>query len=420
MEKTVENWLNQGFAKSTYRVYRLGLKLFLDFLNETEGSGWTPKKIVAARLEDLQSRKFAFEQKIVDFYQWLKDYETKPTVTPYRRRNARSGKIFEAKFRKKGGKKFSDNTRKGFIHGIRSFFTYHRLDLRLTNQQKRLIGKKPRPVKKDYLFELEDIQKMAKVANPQERFILLAGKDCGLRATDFLSLTQGTFARALELSEKQNPPITLGEIYTQKEGVMAYPFLTQDGLEASKVWLLILKSRGLRDDKAPMLTIKSKELSQNLRRLTRKTGLDPHGKRVRFHCLRKFLIDRLSLRMSESKWRQIVGKQIDEGAYVSRLDLEESYKSVMDRIEIPKSTPLNHERLSKIEIDLQQSRERTEKLERIIADLERDKEERDKHLLITQEEWNRLKEEQQEMMRKLKMAMDRVTAREKDACKKPE
>jgi hypothetical protein len=43
-----------------------------------------------------------------------------------------------------------------------------------------------------------------------------------------------------------------------------------------------------------------------------------HEKRVRFHCLRKFLIDRLSAYASESQWKQIVGKAIGEGAHVSQ------------------------------------------------------------------------------------------------------
>ena len=80
-----------------------------------------------------------------------------------------------------------------------------------------------------------------------------------------------------------------------------------------------------------------------------KTGINTHGQRIRFHCLRKFLIDRLSLKTSESKWKQIVGKQINESAYVSQLELREIYRDVMNRIEISKAKPLNHERLNRLE-----------------------------------------------------------------------
>ena len=349
VEESVRDWLNQGFAASTRRLYRWGLKVFLDFLNETEGGNWTPEKLVSERLKDVEERKFNFEKKIVEFYKWLQSYVTKPTEIPYKARNRKSGKTYTAVFRMKGGKKLSDNTRQSFIHAVRSFFAYHRLDLKLTSQQKRLLGKKARLVEHDYLFSLKDIEEMAKVATPQERYILLAGKDLGLRAYDFISLTQGYFANALKKREEEEPPIPLGKIWTQKEGVYAYPFLTDDGLEAARVWLRILESKGLRDDNKPMLTIREKELTENLRRLAKKAAIDTHGQRIRFHCLRKFLVDRLSLKTSESKWKQIIGKQIDENAYVSPLELREAYRSVMDRIEISKVTPLNHEKLSRLE-----------------------------------------------------------------------
>ena len=54
-----------------------------------------------------------------------------------------------------------------------------------------------------------------------------------------------------------------------------------------------------------------------------------HGKRVRFHCLRKFLIDRLSATSSESQWKQIVGKTIDEAAYVSQDQLRGIFTRAM-------------------------------------------------------------------------------------------
>jgi hypothetical protein len=54
-----------------------------------------------------------------------------------------------------------------------------------------------------------------------------------------------------------------------------------------------------------------------------------HGKRIRFHCLRKFLIDRLSAYASESQWKQIVGKAIDEGAYVSQDQLRAVFGRAM-------------------------------------------------------------------------------------------
>lgn len=356
VEKRIEDWLNQGYASSTVRNYRWSLAVFLEFLNETEGGEWTPERLVGEREKDLRERKFSFEQKVVDFYEWLKSYRTKPTVIVYERRNAKTGLIHEGRFPVKGGKLPSDSKRKVFVTGIRSFFAFHRLDLRLTRQQKRILGKKARQVYTDYEFSLTDIAEMAEFANPQERYILLDGKDIGLRAGDFVGLTQGRFARALKRRETEEPPVFLGKAWTEKEGVYAYPFLTNDGLEAARVWLRVLESKGLRDDEQSMLAIEAKELTTNLRRLVKKAGIETHGQRVRFHRLRQFLIDRISLKMSESKWKQIVGKQIDEKAYVSPLELREAYRSVMDRIQIStvKTTSgLTQEEIEKVKMLLE-------------------------------------------------------------------
>ena len=351
VEEATKSWLNQ-FVSSSQRVYRMALTTFIEFLEETEGKKWTPQRIVEERIKDLNNRNFAFEQKIIDFYKWLESYVTKEIFIPFTREDVRTGKTLNCTFNRKGGQKLADNTRQGYVNGVRSFFAYNRLDLKLTTQQKRLVGKKARLVQHDYLLSLLDIEKLAEVGTPQERFVLLTGKDLGLRAIDFVNLKQGTFARAVDQNKNTEPPFFLGETYTQKEGVTAYPFLTLDGLEASRVWLQVLETKGLRDDNAPMVNIRKKELTTNLRRIAKKAGLKTRGQRIRFHCLRKFLADKLSLRMSESKWKQIVGKQIDEGAYVGHSDLKEGYASVLDRIQIPTKTGTNHIRLTQIEKEL--------------------------------------------------------------------
>lgn len=339
----VEAWLGQGFAASTKRVYRLAIETFLVFLNETEPEGWTVKRIVDERVKDLQERKFWFEQKVVEFHGWLKDFRTPKKTVTIHRRHYLSGRVHPVTSHYKGGNTLSDKTRQNYIAAVRSLFSFHRADLRFTRQQRRLITKTPKAVYRDYLFGLEDVTTMANVGSPQERYILLAGKDLGLRATDFAALTQGLFAKAIE----KEPPVFLGQIYTQKEGIYAFPFLTLDGLEAAKIWLQILKSKGERDDKALMLKISRKELTPNLKRLAVKAGIDTHGCRVRFHCLRKFLIDRISLRMSESKWKQIIGKRIAEAAYVSPFELRDAYMNVLDYIQTGRVQPfgLNQEEI---------------------------------------------------------------------------
>ena len=59
-----------------------------------------------------------------------------------------------------------------------------------------------------------------------------------------------------------------------------------------------------------------------------------HGKRVRFHCMRKFLSERLSAHSSESQWKQIVGKAIGEGTYISQEQLRAVYSKAIKGITI--------------------------------------------------------------------------------------
>jgi hypothetical protein len=65
----------------------------------------------------------------------------------------------------------------------------------------------------DYLFDKDDLARMALAGNLKERYVLLVGKSVGLRASDFVALTYGTF-RSLKLDAE--PPVAIGEIGTKK------------------------------------------------------------------------------------------------------------------------------------------------------------------------------------------------------------
>ena len=71
------------------------------------------------------------------------------------------------------------------------------------------------------------------------------------------------------------------------------------------------------------------ELSRIIRRVAIRAGIKFGAKRIRFHCLRKYLTDRLSSYMSESKWKQVVGKSVDEKAYVSPDEMRKDYARAM-------------------------------------------------------------------------------------------
>ena len=169
----------------------------------------------------------------------------------------------------------------------------------------------------------DDLAKMVFVGNLGEKYIILLGKSFGLRAGDFVTLTYGCF-RSINLSSEA--PVFIEEFQTQKEGVTAYPFIDSDALPILKA---VLDSNKNKADSERIITVIDDELSSIMQVLAKKANISLGGKHVRFHCFRKWLIDRLSSMMSESKWKQIVGKAISEGAYVSSFELKESYSKVM-------------------------------------------------------------------------------------------
>ena len=243
---------------------------------------------------------------------------------------------------------------------VRAFFDFHHKPLVL-NRQERMKWKERIRNSEDYLFSKEDIAKMARFGNDKEKYIVLVGASFGLRAEDFSSLTYGKYRTALERAEKEKTecPIPLDPISTQKEkGVKAFPFLNTDALPIVQHFLEIGKDK---PDNARVWTERPSQLTVVLQQLAKRNGIDPHGSRIRFHNLRKYLIDRLSSVMSESKWKQIVGKKISEGAYVSPSELRENYLRAMPSIVVSNGNGTETKRLV-----LEQGQE----IEKLRADME--------------------------------------------------
>jgi integrase len=222
---------------------------------------------------------------------------------------------------------------------IRGFFDYHDKRLDFNRADRKRLSERNRKTE-DYLFDKSDISRMAMHGNLREKYVLLVGKSVGLRAGDFVNITYG---KLRGLRYDIGAPVFIGETVTQKERVKAYPFLDSDAIEIVKA---VLEANKDKPNDMYILMTKSKkkhntyqrmqdaELSYILQSLARKAKIEHGSKRIRFHCLRKYLSDRLSSVMSESKWKQIVGKKISEGAYISADSLREDYAKAMPSIAI--------------------------------------------------------------------------------------
>lgn len=239
---------------------------------------------------------------------------------------------------------------------IRGFFDYHDRRLDFNRADRKRLSERNRKTE-DYLFDKSDISRMAMHGNLREKYVLLVGKSIGLRAGDFVNITYG---KLRGLKYDNGAPVFIGETVTQKERVKAYPFLDTDAVEIVKA---VLEANKDKPNDEHILMTKSKkkhntyqkmqdaELSYILQSLARKAKIEHGSKRIRFHCLRKYLSDRLSSVMSESKWKQIVGKKISEGAYISADSLREDYAKAMPNIAISNTT--TNDKVSELEGKIQ-------------------------------------------------------------------
>ena len=351
-------WL-KAFSKSTKKVYRIGYEKFIRFMNETEEGNWGDKRLLTQRDVDLEHKNYAFEQKLVEFRRWLDTIPDKP----------------------------SDNSKKSYVGAICSFFAFHRMDLKFTKQQRNIIYKRAKPSRKYYEFTVEDLRRMSEVAKPKEKYVLLAGKSLGLRASDFIRLEQGLF----EARMKGEPPISIGEIYTIKEGVKASPFLDEDAVEASRTWLQILESRGRRDPNARMIDITEQELTIILKKLVKQAEINIGNELIRFHSLRVFLCTRLSSVTSESRWKQVVGKKVPESAYVKPFLLRKDYAKVLPLIMVRKKVTQDEAR--KLREELKTLRE-SENIAQSEVEIIKDK------MKILKKQFKELQEEVRKLSRK--------------------
>jgi hypothetical protein len=290
----IKEFLDSIERTTTKKCYKTFLKLYLDW------SGKTGQQLIDEKKAHPDDGYV--EKSLLQFRKWITD----------------SGK--------------SSNYARSVMGAVGGFFHYYRVKLNFTTSESRRLLARERTTS-DYRFEKEDFERIGKYASLREKYILYVGKAVGLRASDFLLFTFGHF-RSAKLDGE--PPVFLGEFATHKQSEKVYPFLDSDALSVVKDLLEVNKAK-LDSDR--VLDDSEDNLSLILQNLCRKSGMEIigttiHGKRVRFHCMRKFLSERLSVYSAESQWKQIVGKAISEGAYISPDQLKVVYSKAMKDISV--------------------------------------------------------------------------------------
>jgi hypothetical protein len=136
------------------------MNCWLKFL---EFTGLTGDQILEHRRADAS---FYWEFKVLAFKSWMKTQISKTYNKP-----------------------FSDLTTTTHANVARSFFSYYRMPLKFRRSEAQRV-KEGKPQFEDYRFTLDELKRMAYVANVQEKYVVVAGKSFGLRASDFMPLTR--------------------------------------------------------------------------------------------------------------------------------------------------------------------------------------------------------------------------------------
>ena len=259
---------------------------------------------------------------------------------------------------------YSLSTTESILGMLRGFFTYYRKTLDLSRSDKRKLGRMARN-SEDYSFSQEDIKKMATIADLGEKYVVLAGISYGLRADDFSKLTYGKYRIALENAKKENltAPIPLGTVNTLKEEVTAYPLISSDALPIIEA--LLDAHKDAKDD-TPVFWSRSTQLTSILQNLVFKAGIETHGQTVRFHCLRKYLFDRLVSVSSTTKASQIIGHKIkgEIAPYIGTGSLREVYERAQPSICITNGNgTVIKARVTELEEENKKLKEKIEQLE---------------------------------------------------------
>jgi hypothetical protein len=302
-DKATLEWLDSQTSAKTRENYAYAFPFFLKFMQKT-GS-----ELLEMRRADVANQTFEVEKHVLACKNWVvkQPYKTNPN------------------------KLYSDAHAKAVVTSARSFFAYYRMDLKFRRQETTKLAA-AMPVQEKYKFTLDDFRLMYAVADLDEKYVLCGGKTIMLRAEDFVMLTRGDF----EPYVNREVPISIGEIPTGKEKIPAYPFIDLDAQPIIKLMLEKMTREGRLKPTDRMFTLHKRELTRTLKRLCDKAGINVGNKLVKFHCLRAFGCDKLASYMSESKWKQVVGKKIHESAYVSADELRKDFIRAMPDLTINK------------------------------------------------------------------------------------
>lgn len=213
-DNAYQEWLVSVQSQSYQKVCRDIFLRFLKFLKEKEGFDNPTGDLILKqhkenRKSDDNKTKYYFDDLIPKFSQWLLE-----------------------------NRDITHNSAVNLAVPIKGFFKYHREPL---NVQPSDMTRIRETRKKFHMFTQDELSKMVRVGNIQEKAVILLGKDLGIRNGDFSALKRQPL---LEAYKDQNGEFPIEfQIETEKEGVMSVGHVSEETWQAlNDYWVNVPES----------------------------------------------------------------------------------------------------------------------------------------------------------------------------------
>jgi integrase len=320
---SVQEFLDSLPSKGTKKVYKMGLKRFLEWY------GKSAEEVLKERKDDLTQRP-------------------DEDLVTYRNRASNYSKIMERFHAHLIDEGYKINTAKSLTNGIRQLFRYYQMDIKVRSG-----SSLNRTVKtqRNFPLTIEHVRRMYNVANFRERVILNMATDLGLRIGDFL-----------EIKKEDLPDLSLEapisfHVMTDKEDVLAKGFLSQETVNLLKKYLETLPEDNpylFPSSRKTPKPISKTQLGNLLRDLAEKTGIKiNNNKRLTFHCFRKmFLSAAMDSGIGLTAGKILCGKTVDssDSTYLTTVKLRQHFNQLKRFLTINQQPKIEIEKIESLKM----------------------------------------------------------------------
>lgn len=223
-DSALRRWLDTITRKSTKYGYRTAFRAYHRF------TGKSASELIDEAIEDAKKdpreKTDIVLKRLVEFYNWMKN------EYPQKSRGKGPKRIV--------GKGSTDKRANVTVNSIRSFYATFGITLRMKGRH---ALPRPRVKNKRMKIAADQVKILVDHARtPRDRAIILTLFQGGMDVSTLCSLKYGDISEALK---KDDHPLKL-ELFRRKSGTEYYTFLGKDAVEAVKVYLADMKSRGRR------------------------------------------------------------------------------------------------------------------------------------------------------------------------------